>query len=199
MAGPALSLAEKDLLSTQLSSGGLLGIKFSVDVQFGRWRKIQNLLELSHEMNLAATLQDVDALLCGDYMVTVEIRGSLLELSKIFNGLESALGPKESLNIHASESRCLDAMAELLRANVTDLVGGAIRAAIRMAVEAGHAEAGLFGAAIFGRVELLLWKGREQQTKSLQLLGIKNAVEYLVVVIDRNEFSLGNIPEVRAR
>jgi hypothetical protein len=35
--------------------------------------------ELSHKMNLAAALQDVDALLRGDYRVTVEIRGALLE------------------------------------------------------------------------------------------------------------------------
>src|ERR1700687_193252 len=199
MASPALSFAEKDFLSTQLGSAGFLGIKFAVDVQFGRGGEIKNLLELSHIVNLAAAIKNVDAFLCGYYRVTIEIRCALLELSKIFNGLEGTLGPEETLNVHPTESRCLDSMAELLRANVTNQMGGAIRAAIGMAVKAGHTKAWLFGATIFGRVELLLRKGRQQQTKAFQLFGIKNAVEYLVVVVDRDEFSLGNIPEVRAR
>src|SRR6202166_4282961 len=163
MAAYAVSFAEKNLLSVELRNGGFFGIKLSVDVQFGRRRKIQNLLKLSHKMNLAAALQDVDTLLCGDYLVTVEIRGALLELSKIFNGLESTLGPEKTLDVHASERRSLDAMAELLWANVTDFMGGAIFAAIRVAVEAGYAEAWFFGSTIFGCVELLLRKTREQE------------------------------------
>src|SRR5258708_36365674 len=109
-------------------------------------------------MNLAAALQDVDALLCGDYRVTVEIRGALLKLSEIFNGLESTLGAADTLDVHAPESRCLNAVAELLRPNITYHMRRAIRAAIGMAVEAGHAQPRLFGAAGFGRIELLLWK-----------------------------------------
>ena len=111
-------------------------------------------------MNVAAALEDVDALLCGHYRVTVEIRGALLKLSEIFNGLESTLGTEETLDVHAPESRGLDAVAELLRPNITDQMCGAIRAAVGMAVEAGHAHARLFGAAVFGRIELLLWKWR---------------------------------------
>src|SRR5258707_12319535 len=111
-------------------------------------------------MNLAAALQDVDALLCGDYRVTVEIRGALLKLSEVFNGLESTLGTEETLDVHTPESRRLDAVAELLRPNITDQMRGAIRAAIAMAVEAGHAHARLFGAAVFGRIHILLWKRR---------------------------------------
>src|ERR1700755_2797053 len=109
-------------------------------------------------MNLAAALEDVDALLGGYYRVPVEIRGALLKLGEIFNGLESTLGAEETLDVHAPESRCLSAVAELLRPNITDQMRGAIRAAIGMAVEAGHAHARLFGATVFSRVELLLWK-----------------------------------------
>src|SRR5258707_7631474 len=101
-------------------------------------------------MNLAAALQDVDALLCGDYRVAIEIRSALLKLSEIFNCLESTLGAEKTLDVHAPESWCLNAVAELLRPNITDQMRGAIRAAIGMAVEAGHAHARLFGAAVFG-------------------------------------------------
>src|ERR1700675_2522186 len=97
------------------------------------------------------------------HQVIGEIRSALLELSKIFNGLESTLGPEETLDVHASERRSLDAMSELLWANVTDFMGGAICAAIRVAVEAGYAEAWFFGSTIFGCVELLLRKRREQE------------------------------------
>ena len=135
MAGPTLSFAEENLLSMELSSGSFLGIKSAVDIQFRRGRKIQKLLELSHKMNLATALQDVDALLCGDYRVTVEIRGALLKLSEIFNSLESTLGTEETLDVDPAESRCVNTMAKLLRANIADQMCRAIGAAISMAVE----------------------------------------------------------------
>src|SRR5260370_41177846 len=125
-------------------------------------------------MNLAAALQDVDALLCGDYRVTVEIRGALLKLSEIFNGLESTLGAEETLDVHAPESRCLNAVAELLRPNITDQMRRAIRAAIGMAVEAGHAQARLFGAAVLGRIEMLRGRRGWKPSPSLPLTGVSN-------------------------
>src|SRR5260370_41563636 len=97
-------------------------------------------------MNLTAALEDVDALLCGHYRVTVEIRGALLKLSEIFNGLESTLGAEETLDVHAPESRGLVEVAGLLRPNISDQMGGAIRAAVGIAVEAARTDSALFGA-----------------------------------------------------
>src|SRR5438552_8309515 len=48
-------------------------------------------------------------------------------LGEVLDGLQPALRAEEPLDVHAAQGRCLDAMAELLRADVADQMGGAIR------------------------------------------------------------------------
>src|SRR5262249_46966788 len=140
-------------------------------------------------MDLAAALEDVDALLGGDDGVAVEVGGPLLELGEVFDGLQRTLRTEETLDIHAAERRGLDAMAELLRANVADEVAGAVGVAVDVAVETRDAAAGLDGAAVLGLVELLLREGCDEEAESFDLLGVEDAVEELVIVVNGDDLA----------
>src|SRR5207302_519399 len=99
-------------------------------------------------------------------------------------------------NIDSSQAWGLYAMPEFLRADVADEVGCRIGVAVGMTVKARHSSAGSFGTAVFRLVELLLRKWRHQQSKALDLLGIKNATESLIVIVDGDELSLGDISQI---
>src|SRR5262249_50680049 len=151
-------------LAAQFGLRGSAGVEAAVKIQFRRGRKIQKLLELRHEMDLAAALQWVDAFLRGDHVVPVEIGGALLELREIFNRFQRALRAEKPLNIDAAQRGCLDPAAVRLRADVAYLVGRAVCVAVDMAIETGHAFARRFGPAVFQRVELLLRELREKES-----------------------------------
>ena len=65
----------------------------------------------------------------------------------------------------------------LVGPDVADRVGGGIRVAVGVTVEAGDALAGLQAAAIIGGVELLLREGRDQQTQAFELFGVEEGFE----------------------
>ena len=68
-----------------------------------------------------------------------------------------------------------------------------------MALEARDTQARLRRAPIFRRVELLLRERGDQEPQPVELLRIEDAVEELVVIVGRDELSLGDVAEVRAR
>src|SRR5439155_26858354 len=103
------------------------------------------------------------ALLGGEDGVAVEVGGALLELGEVLDGLERALRAEQALDVHAAQARGLDAPAELLRPDVTDLVKGAVGVPVDVAVEAGHAAARPLRAPVLGLVELLLREGRHEE------------------------------------
>src|ERR1019366_5815391 len=88
-------------------------------------------------------------------------------------------------------------MAELLWPDVSHQMGGLVRVAVNMTIEARHARTRALGAAVFGRIELLLRKSRKQEPQPLQLFGIENPVEEFIVVGQVHELSLGDITQVR--
>jgi hypothetical protein len=71
--------------------------------------------------------------------------------------------------------------------------------AIGVTIETRHAQAGPIGAPVLGCIELLLRKLRQQESQALQLLRVDNAIEDLVVVVDRDQPTLGYITQIRAR
>src|SRR5690606_3775940 len=73
---------------------------------------------------------------------------------------------------------------------------GRIRVAVRMAIEAGHAEMRAFTAPVVGQVELLLRERRDQETQPLELLRIQDAVEEREEVLRRDELTLRNVSEL---
>ena len=109
------------------SSAGVAfaGIELAVDVQLGRRREIEHLLELGHEVHLAAPVEDVHALLGRDHRVAVEVGGALLELGEVLDRLQRALRTEQPLDVHAAQRGRVDAVAELLRPNVAHQVRGA--------------------------------------------------------------------------
>src|ERR1035441_8204222 len=125
MAACALSLAKEDLLPTQLGGGCPGGVQLAVPAELGRRRKVENILNFRHGMHLASTLQRIHAFLCRNHLVAVEVGGSLLELSKVFNRLQGPLGTEEALNVHAAQGRSLNAMTEFLRPDIAYQVEGA--------------------------------------------------------------------------
>ena len=138
-------------------------IELAEDVELRRRREVEDGLELGHEVDLAAALQDVDALLRGDHRIAVEVGRPLLELGEVLDALQRPLRAEQPLDVHAAQRRRVEAMAELLRANVADQVRGGVRVAVDVAVEAGHAGARLQRPAVLGGVELLLRERRDQQ------------------------------------
>src|SRR5713101_4922456 len=130
MAAPALALTEEDRLSTHFGWRRLGGIKLAKQVKLGRGREIQHLLEVGHEVDLAAALERVHALLRSGHDVAVEIGRALLELGEILDRLQGTLRTEEPLNVYAAERHCADAMAEPLRAGIGGEVCGAVLVAI---------------------------------------------------------------------
>src|SRR5437773_349076 len=63
VAGGALGLAEEDRLPPHLRLAGLAWVELAVDRQLGGGREVEQLLELGHEVDLAAALERVDPLL----------------------------------------------------------------------------------------------------------------------------------------
>src|SRR5688572_29264570 len=152
-------------------------------------------------MNLAAAFERVDAFGGGGELIAVEIGGALLKFGEVLDGLERALGAKETLNIHAAEAGSIDAAPVCLRANIADEMGGGGGVAVGVAIEAGDAlhAVGPVGLAIGGGVELLLRKLRDEQTKAFEVLGIENAAEDFLKIGDRDELPLRDIAEIRTR
>src|SRR5438067_10055585 len=87
-------------------------------------------------------------------------------------------------------------MPELLRPDVADQVRGAVGVPVVMAIETRDPAAGFDRSAIAGLIELLLRKGRDQQSQAFELLRIQDTVEEIKEVIDRDQFALGNIAQI---
>src|ERR1700724_4516188 len=90
-------------------------------------------------------------------------------------------------------------MAIGLRSNIADEMRRTVGVAIRMTIEAGDATARFVRTPILGLVELLLRERRQQQAQPLELFRIQDAVEQLIIVLDGDQFALGDIAEVRTR
>ena len=88
-----------------------------------------------------------------------------------------------------------------LRPDVADQVGRRRRVAVDVAVEAGHAlhAVGLLRLAVGGGVELLLRELRHQQAHALQVLGVQDAVEDLLEVLDGHHLALRDVAQVGPR
>ena len=83
------------------------------DVELRRRRAVEQLLELRHVVDLAAALEDVDALLGRDDGVAVEVGGALLELGEVLTVFSARWDPN-SCTFTLPQLRRLDAVAELL-------------------------------------------------------------------------------------
>src|SRR6267143_5283628 len=94
MTRSTLRFAEENLLPVQFLRGSLLRVKFSIPGQLWSWRKVEQLLKFSHEMNLAAAFQYVHPFLSRDDRIAIEIRCPLLELGKILDGFQRSLRAK---------------------------------------------------------------------------------------------------------
>src|SRR6266446_2244998 len=199
VAARALALAEEDLLAAHLGGRRFAGNELAKNVKLGRRWKVQHLLEIGHEVHLTSALERIHTFLRGDHSIAVEIRRALLEFGEILDRLQSTLRTEEPLNVHAAERQRLDAVAELLRARIGGEVRRAVLVAVRMAIKASRAKAGNLRAAILGRVELLLRKGRQQQAQSFQLPRSEKAIEQLVIIGERDQLALRDIAQIGAR
>src|SRR5262249_19752879 len=195
MAACAGSFSEEQGLPAHLGFSGLLGIQLAVDAQLRGRREVQELLEFRHEMDLAASFQDVDTLFRGDHRIPIEIGPALLKLRKVLDASEGSLGPERALNVHPAERWGINAMPELLRTDVAGLMRARVRMAVGMTVETTDTPTGALRAPVLGLVELLLRKRSEQQSQALELLGIQDSVEQLVVVLNGHQFPLRHVAE----
>ena len=128
-----------------------------------------------------------------------KVGAALLEFGEVLDRFHDALRAEEPLDVHAPERRRIDPMAMRLRTDISGKMRRAVGVAVRMTIEAGDAATRFLRTPILGLIELLLRERRQQQTQSFELFGIQNAVEELVIVLDGDQFALGNIAEVRTR
>src|SRR5450755_1035761 len=84
-------LAKEQLLTAHFRNIRFLRIELPVHTELRSRGKIQQFLKLSHGVHLAPAVENVDALLLRDHRVPVEIRGALLKLGKVLDGLQSSL------------------------------------------------------------------------------------------------------------
>src|SRR5258707_13876325 len=168
MAHRALAFAEEYGLAAQLSGRCFGTVDVAEHVELRCRREVEHLLEFRHLMDLAAAIENVHPFLGRDDMVAVEVRGALLELGKVLHRLQRTLRAKQSLDVHAAQRRGVDAVAELLRADVADQMRRAIGMAVGMAIEAGDTAARLVRWAIFGWVELLRSEGGHPTPRALR-------------------------------
>src|ERR1035437_1467120 len=198
-AGCARALDEEDLLAAHLALAGFGGRELAEDVELGRGREVEQSLKLRHEMHLAAAFEDVGAFARGVGRDTVEVGASLLELGEVLHGLHRPLRTEQALNVQAPQRWRVVPMTMLIGPNIADRVGGGVRMAVGVTVEAGHALRGLQAAAVFDGVELLLGKRRDQQPQSFELLGIEDVLEQFVEVAERHQFPLRDVTQIRPR
>jgi hypothetical protein len=98
------ALAEEDLLAAQLLGGGKRRVQAAKDIELRSRREVQQRLELAHEVNLTATLENVDPLLGRDDRVTVEVGRALLELREVLDALQRALRAEQPLDVHSTQA-----------------------------------------------------------------------------------------------
>jgi len=87
----ALGLPEEQRLAGQLVRAGPWHDRGGQDVELRRRRKIEEVLELSHELDLAAALEDVDALRCAWTGSPSKLGRALLELGEVLDALHRPL------------------------------------------------------------------------------------------------------------
>src|SRR5258708_13254785 len=73
----------------------------------------------------------------------------------------------------------------------------AVGTGVGVTIEAGDSATRLHGTTIVRLIELLLRKWSEQQPQPFDLFRIQNSVKEIIVIVDRDQFSLGNVAEVR--
>jgi CheY-like chemotaxis protein len=71
----------------------------------------------------------------GDHRIAVELGGPLLELREVLDALQGPLRTEQPLDVHAAQRGRIQAVAELLRANVSHQARGPVRVAVHVAVE----------------------------------------------------------------
>ena len=147
---------EEHLLSGQFGSCRLLWVELSEQIELRCGREVEDRHELGHEVDLAAPLQDIHALLRGDHVIAVKVSRPLLKLGEILDALQRPLGAEQPLDVHAAQRRRIKAVPEFLGANVADQMRGPIAGPIHVAIETGDSRARLQRPPIIGGIELLL-------------------------------------------
>src|SRR5687767_4039046 len=200
MAHAAIRSSEEQFLTANLTLCRLRAIQTSEHVEFRRWWKVEDLLKLRHVVDLGTAVKDVQTFLSSENRISVEIRRALFKLREVLDSLQRTLRTKQPLNIYSSQRRGFDTTAILLRSNITNEVKRCRGVAVYVAVKTCDAEhaVGAFGFAIVSGVKLLLWKLCDEQSQTLELFRIENAVEQLIEVVHGYELAFGNISQVLA-
>ena len=126
-------------------------------------------MKFRHEVDLAAAIENVHALLGGDHGVAVEIGCPLLELSEVFHAFQRPLRAEQPLDVYSAKRGRVQAVAELLRPDVAHQVRRGVGVPVDVAIKANHALAWFQRAAVVRGVELLLGERRQQEPQTLQL------------------------------
>src|SRR3954453_1673005 len=164
----AAALVKEDLLAANLGLTRPGPVKPArVGMKLRRGREIEHVLHLRHVADLD-TVDDVHTFFCRVHFISVEISGPLLEFREILNRAQAAFGAMDLLIENTAEASGIQTEAPLLRPHVrceVELPGGV---SIDVTIEAGHAQAGIAGLPVVGRIELFLREGGEQHAEAIE-------------------------------
>ena len=96
----------------------------------------------------------------------------------------------------AAEADGVQSNAPLLGPDVGSDVELAAGVAIRMTIQARHAQAGLNSPSIAGRVAILLEGMASPKPQAIELYGCQEVLEQAVIVVDRDHFASGDIAQL---
>src|SRR5262249_17413252 len=139
VADRALALAEKDLLTMHLGSCRLFRIELAEEVELRRRWEVEQFLKLGHEVDLAAAVEDLAALVGGGHRAAAEVGGPLLELGEVLDRLQRSLRAEQPLDVDAAQRRGVNAVTEGLRADVPDQMRRGIGVPVGVTLETGDA------------------------------------------------------------
>ncbi len=88
-------------------------------------------------------------------------------------------------------------MAMVIWTNVAHRVGGRSGMSVGVAIKTSHALRCLQATPVIRGIELLLRERGDQQTQTLDLLGIENIFEQFIEVGQRHQFALRNITQIQ--
>ena len=132
----------KNSFSPQLAGRRLRRVEPARDGQLRRRREVEHVLHLGHVGDLDP-IQDVQPLLHGVDLVAVEVGRPLLELGEVLDRAQAPLRPVDLLVEQPAQAHRVQPKAPLLRPMSGVEVELARGVAVDVAVEAGHAQAGL--------------------------------------------------------
>ena len=180
----------------------LRGVELAEEVQARGRREVEQVLDLRHEVDLAAALQGIDPLGRSRDLVAVEVGGPLLELGEVLDRSSAPVASRTAAGCSRRAGSCVSMRrrCDCGRMSPTRWVAADVWPLTWQSKQATPCmPSGALGLAVGRGVELLLRELRDQEPHALQVLGVEDPREDLLEVLDRHHLPLRDVAQVGPR